>query len=202
MAYNIKLAREGGKVMKKNRRRRNLLLAARSKSQMAQQTCLTTKNRHHASDHVSTGNLQGWYQFRKRANQRVRNLSNGNLEIIENGYRGDHERHWLRDQRCEHVFRASLKEVVVIGANYICPFCHGTTDMQRYGSVEAIREHVHCISLGLIEFSADNALASSTEMYKFLCTVHRIILETSFDQFIEHKGEICSICDFEKEVAK
>lgn len=187
--------------MKKNRRRRNLLLAIRSKAQITQQKNLAVKKHHHPPHHVNTGNLQGWYQFRKRANQRIRNLSAGNLVIMEGGYRGDHERHWLRDQRCEHLFKASLKEVVVIGANHICPFCHGTTDMERYGAVEAVQEHVHCISLGQIEFSADNVLAASTDRYKFICTVHKIILETSFDQFLEHKGELCSICDFEKGAA-
>jgi hypothetical protein len=188
--------------MNKNRKRRNMLLAVRSKAQMTQQVNSIVKNHHHPTHHVNTGNLQGWYQFRKRANQRLRNISAGNLVIIENGYRGDHERHWFRDQRCEHVFKASLKEVVVIGANCICPFCHETTDMDRYGSIEAIREHVHCISLGQIEFSADNVLAASTDRYKFICTVHRIILENTFDQFIEHEGEVCSICDFERGTAK
>lgn len=184
--------------MKKNRRRRNLLLAIRSKAQITQQKNLAVKKHHHPPHHVNTGNLQGWYQFRKRANQRIRNLSAGNLVIMEGGYRGDHERHWLRDQRCEHLFKASLKEVVVIGANHTCPFCHGASDMERYGSVEAVQEHVHCITLGVVEFSEDNVLATSTDRYKFICTVHEIIIENSFDQFIEHKGEICSICDFER----
>ena len=187
--------------MKYNRRRRNLLLAVRSKAHMTQQVNGAAKNHHLPPYHVNTGNLQGWYAFRKRANQRLSNLSAGNLVIIEGGYRGDHERHWLKDQRCEHVFKASLKEVVVIGANCICPFCHGTTDMKRYGSVEAIQEHVHCITLGQIEFASDNVLAESSDIYKFICTIHSIILETSFDQFIGHKGEICSICDFERGTA-
>jgi len=187
--------------MKKNRKRRNLLLAIRSKAQITQQRNLTVKKHHYPPHHVNTGNLEGWYAFRKKANQRLRNLSSGNLIIIENGYRGDNERHWLRDQRCEHIFKASLKEVVVVGANYICPFCYGTRDMQRYGSIDAVQENVHCISLGQIEFSADNVLTASTDRYKFICTNHRIILETSFDQFLEHKGEICSICDFERSTA-
>jgi hypothetical protein len=187
--------------MKKNRRRRNLIMAAKSKARITQQVCLTAKHHHHLPHHVNTGNLQGWFAFRKRANQRIRNLSAGNLVIVENGYRGDHERHWLRDLRCEHVFKAGLKEVVVIGANNICPFCHGTTDMERYGSVEAIQEHVHCISLGQIEFSANNSLTSSSATYTFYCTNHRIVLEASFDEFLEQCGDICSICDFERGTA-
>jgi hypothetical protein len=74
--------------------------------------------------------------------------------------------------------------------------------MERYGTIEAVQEHVHCISYGLIEFSADNTLASSSDEYTFFCTTHNIVIETSFDHFIQQEGAICNLCSFERSATK
>ena len=184
--------------MEKNRRRRNLMLAETGKKQLTQQLCLSRDKNHHPPHYHRTGNLKGWFQLRKRASQRLRNLSYGNLVIVENGYRGDCEQHWLQDLRCEHVFRASIKQAVAVSPDRLCPFCHGATDMERYGSIEAVQEHVNRITNGLIRFCTDNHFATSGDKYKFICTIHKTILETSFDNFLKNDGAICKICNFER----
>ncbi len=184
--------------MKKNRRRRNLLLAISSKARIAQQSNLAIRAHHTPSHHSNTGNIQGWYAYRKKANIRLRNLSKSQVVIHEGGYRGDHMRHWLQDLRCEHLFRASLKEVVIVGADKICPFCHGTKDMDRYGTIGAVQEHVYGLSNGNIGFLPDNILSSSSEHYWFNCSIHKIRFECSFDRFLDQEADVCPFCDHEK----
>ena len=138
--------------MKKSRKRKNLNLGIRSKALYTQQFNLSLKQLHPATHKNNSGNIEGWYQARKQAQIRLRNMSADNLVFHESGYRGDHERHWIQDVRCEHVFRASLKEVFLIGADKICPFCQIPNDMARCGSVEAVQQMVESLSYGNIEF--------------------------------------------------
>ena len=184
--------------MKKTRRRRNLILAIRSKARMSQQSNLAVTRRHSPISSINTNNLQGWYQQRKKMNQKVRNLSNGNLVIFENGWRPNNDLIWLQDRRCEHVFKFRVNDLFESNADQACPFCHGTHDMKRYGSIEAVQEHVHGISVGQAEFLTDNVLSSSSDTYKFFCTLHRIVIEDSFDEFHERNGDVCHLCNDER----
>jgi len=144
------------------------------------------------------GNLHGWYQKRKRAAQRIRTISNGQIELFEGGYRGDHRRHYFRDLRCEHVFHASLRELAQGNADEACPFCHPVYDVRRYGSVAAIQEYVHQRSDGKISFADNNRLGSRDAHYTFGCHHHRIHFEATFSNFIEAIGhkEFCPLCAF------
>ena len=71
--------------------------------------------------------------------------------------------------------------------------------MKRYGSIEAVQEHVHGITLGQAEFLADNTLSSSSATYKFFCTLHMIVIEASFDKFLGRNGDVCRLCNDERE---
>jgi hypothetical protein len=187
----------------RNRQHTNIIVNAKRSKKRIQREAIKSRRLICSVDSIACGHgsnshkQTGWYQQRKRAQQRLRNMSNGSLVIHENGYRGDHVRHWLQNQNCEHVFKASLKEVVIFGATRICPFCNGSKDMERYGSVEAIQEHVYRLSMETVEFLPDNVLSSSGEDYKFRCVFHTIF-ETTFDDFLEKNGDPCPICDFER----
>lgn len=190
--------------MKNHKRTQIIGKAKRTKSQIMTDIAKSQRLARIASSKVNghdtcATNLPGWYQLRKRAQQRLRNLSDGNIIIIENGYRGDHMRHWMQDLQCEHVFKSSLKEVVIVGAKCICPFCHGASDMQRYGSVQAVQEHVNNITLGQAEFLADNILSSAKTQYRFFCCMHRFEFEAPFDRFLAQNGTACPICIMEWE---
>ena len=184
--------------MKKNRKRKNLTLAIRSKARITQQSSLAAK-RHHAPTHQNNpSNIQGWYQFRKRAQQRLRSLSNGNLHIHENGYRGDYQRHWIQSSQCEHVFRAGLKEVFTIGADKICPFCNVPNDMRRCGSIAAVQQMVECLSYGNIEFISENELRGPDDLYEFACLIHQFRFKGTYRNFIRSPENFCHICEFNK----
>ncbi len=186
--------------MKKHRRRRNLTLAIRSKAQISQQTTLTVMHRHKPLFFGNSSNTQGWYQFRKRAQNLLNELSGETLVIHENGYRGNDERHWMLNQKqnCQHVFKASVRDAITIGADRICPFCNGSREMERYGSISAIQEHVRCMTLDSVEFLSDNILTTSNEDYRFYCAIHKTLFESSFDTFLKRNGESCPICEHER----
>lgn len=136
-----------------------------------------------------------WYYQRKRASQRLKSLSGGALNLVEDGYKGDMRRHWIKSMSCDHVFKASLKEIVIVGPEKICPFCNGTSEMRRFGSIEAIQEHVHSLSHGNIAFMPENNLGTSDDDYKFACNIHHFIFEGSFEWFLRDPECACHICN-------
>lgn len=136
----------------------------------------------------------GWYHQRRRASQRLRSLSRGTITFYEDGFRGDMQRHWMKNEVCEHVFKASLKEIYSIGHEKICPFCTVTSDLRRFGSIGAVQEHVYRLSHGNIEFMPENVLGSSSDDYLFSCNIHHFIFEKSFHGFLEAPTRACHIC--------
>ena len=185
--------------MKKNRKRRNLIVGIRSKAQISHQSNLAVKQCHTHQRFCNSGSTQGWYAFRKRLDKKDRNISNGTLIIFENGWRANNEHIWLQDQRCEHVFLFRITDLDASNADQACPFCHGTQDMKRYGTVAAVQEHVGCMTVDTIEFNSDNILSSSKDTYDWQCVFHRgIQIEASFDSFLERKESICPLCANER----
>ena len=127
-------------------------------------------------------------------------MSNGNILLFDNGYRGDHRRHRVQDLRCEHVFYISLKELALEQADKACPFCNPVDDLRRYGSVEAIQEFVLLHSDNKIYFSSDNHLGGQEDIYTFGCSVHKMLLHDTFRNFIAktESGGLCFACAFDK----
>jgi hypothetical protein len=182
--------------MKKSRKKKNLNLGVLSKALYTQQFNLALRQRHPATHKNNSGNIKGWYQARRQAQIRLRNMSAGNLVIHESGYRGDRERHWIQDGRCEHVFRAGLKEVFTIGADNICPFCQIPNDMHRCGSVGAVQQMVESLSYGNIEFLAENVLGKPDDHYEFACLIHQFRFRDTYRNFIREPENFCHICTF------
>lgn len=138
----------------------------------------------------------GWFQDRKRANQRLRLMSRGALVIIENGYRGNAQRHWIRDVGCGHVFRASIKEIYLVGAKHACPFCNIPDDLGRFGSLAAIQEFVFLTSGGNAEFMPDNYLGGPDDDYGIACNIHGCINNVTWTDFIKtaDTSHSCTYC--------
>jgi len=185
--------------MKKSRKRKNLNLGIRIKALYTQQFNLALKHLHPSTHKNNSGNIQGWYQARKQAQIRLRNMSAGNLIINESGYRGDCSRHRLIQNSCGHAFVASLKEVFLIGADKICPFCQIPNDMTRCGSVESVQQMVESLSYGNIEFVADNVLGRPDELYEFACLIHKFRFQETYRNFIREPENFCFACSFDKE---
>ena len=142
-----------------------------------------------------TSNTQNWYQLKKRAQQRMNSLYPG-ARIISSMYHGHHVRHLIQGP-CEHIYRASLKEIAQL-REQSCPFCFYPLDMDHYGSREAIQEHVHCLSFGNIEFLLSNELKGVNDMYGMVCQLHPShIVQTSFSKFLSDPTSGCGICMFE-----
>jgi hypothetical protein len=182
--------------MKKSRKRKNLNLGARSKALYTQQFNLFLKQRQPATHKNNSGNISGWYQARKQAQIRLRNMSAGNLVFHESGYRGDRERHWLMQISCGHVFLASLKETFTIGADIICPFCQIPNDMARCGSVQAVQQMVESLSYGNIEFAKENVLGKPDDHYEYSCLIHQFRFKATYRDFINNPETFCYICAF------
>jgi hypothetical protein len=98
----------------------------------------------------------------------------------------------------EHIFKASLRETALIGADKINPFINGPIDMDHYGSLGAIQEHVHGLSMGNIEFLSDNELGEVSDLYEMACLVHSCRLKISFAEFLSNPLSVCNFCEFEK----
>lgn len=136
---------------------------------------------------------------KKRAEKRLRSLSKGHIHLVSDIhfgqlYYGDHIRHWMRDSRCEHIFKATMREVATVGANNICPFCYAPIEMNHYGSSEAVAEHVYNLSYGNIQFLADNILGSVEEAYQMFCLIHNFRFEIQFEKFLADPSDACPIC--------
>ncbi len=183
--------------MLNHEKHKHIVQARRSKARITHQAKLAL-SRHSGDSRANSVNTNNWYQERKRASQRVSSLSNGKIALIENGYRGHHRRHWFKDLRCEHVFRASLRELAYENAKNACPFCSPIHDLRRYGSVAAVQELVLLRSENLISFSPDNSLGSRNDLYTFCCDLDGILLETDFASFVDcdDYSKFCPVCAF------
>ncbi|SEA68190.1 hypothetical protein SAMN05660420_02857 [Desulfuromusa kysingii] len=126
-----------------------------------------------------------WYQRKKRAAQRVDQISKGRLILLSNNYLHDKVRYWMRDSHCQHVFKVSLAEIMIHGPEYICPYCSTPIDMLSFGSVEAIQEHVWNLSNNNIEFAKTNTLGSIHDAYIFYNHLHENHLIMSYEHFDE-----------------
>ena len=117
-------------------------------------------------------------------------MSKGNLSLIENVFRDRHKLHWMRDDRCGHIFKLSIHELSFIGFDSACPFCAPTPpqDLQRFGSIEALQEHVSNISYGNIQFNPMNKLGLADDQYEFSCLIHDINVNLTFEDFIQKSG--------------
>jgi len=144
-------------------------------------------------------NIRGWFQLRKRAAQRLKNISGGTIELAEGGYRGHHVRHWMRHLTCGCLFLASVQEVFDTDADLVCPFCNVSTvdDMTRFGSAAAVRELVHWMASG-VDFPETNNLGRASDDYDFVCTIHDIRLTSSFTDFVANPDDLCPVCRFNK----
>lgn len=150
-----------------------------------------------------TSNTQSSYLLRKRAQQRLRAISNGNIRLVTDQrfpqlYSGHHARHYLVDIETEHIFKASLREVALTGADRINPFTNYPIDLDHYGSLGAIQEHVHGLTFGNIEFTEDNELGEVGDLYEFMCGIHRYRFKTPFSAFLADPMGACATCQFSK----
>ena len=151
-----------------------------------------------------TSNSQNWYQMKKRAQQRLRALSNGKIRLVTDPsfpqmYYGHHIRHYLLDMETEHIFKASLREVAFAGAEKINPFINSPLDMDHYGSLGAIQEHVYGLSMGNMDFLPDNELSGVDDLYGFSCAIHPHRVAIPFSDFLSDPLAGCGLCQFEKE---
>ena len=146
---------------------------------------------------------QSWYQLKKRAQQRLRTISDGRIRLVTDPcfpqmYYGHHIRHWLQDTKTEHIFKASIREVVQIGVNKINPFTNYPIDMDHYGSIGAIQEHVHGLSMGNLEFLPDNKLGEVSDLYEIACLIHHCRLKMTFSEFLSDPSGACCFCQFKQ----
>ena len=151
--------------------------------------------------HPLQSNSTHWYHQKKRAKQRLKSISNGKIRLVTDPrypqmYYGHHIRHYLVDMETEHIFKASLREVALTGADRINPFTNSPIDLDHYGSLGAIQEHVHGLSMGNIEFLPDNELGEVTDLYEIACLIHHCRLNITFAEFLSDPLGACSFCKF------
>lgn len=154
--------------------------------------------------HPFQNNSTHWYQLKKRAKQRLRAISNGKIRLVTDPsypqmYYGHHIRHWLQDVSTEHTFLASLREVALIGADKINPFINFPIDMDHFGSLGAVQEHVYGLSMGNMSFLTDNELNGVDDLYGFSCALHPHRIEMPFSDFLSDPLAGCGLCQFERE---
>jgi len=182
--------------MLNHQRIKNIIEAKRTKQQIVRLTNIVEQQEGMYRCHEG-GNVHGWYQARKRATQRLRSLSGGRLTLVEDGYRGHQSRHWLQDSECEHVFRASLKEVFTIGPDKICPFCNIPEDVSRCGTVAAVQQNVESLSYSNINFIFENELRGPDDLYEFACLVHGVRFKGTYRKFLQDPVNFCNFCAFD-----
>lgn len=185
----------------KNRHQRTVMIKGQTNKSSMHSHAQRSKRHLKSAPHLHsinpfTSNNPSWYQLKRRAQQRINTLYPG-ARIISNMYHGHHMRHLIQGP-CEHIHKVSLREIAQLGEKS-CPFCFDPVDMDHYGSREAIQEHVHCLSLGNVEFLGSNELKGVNDMYDMVCQIHRgHIFQTPFSEFLSDPTAGCGICLFEK----
>ncbi len=183
--------------MLNHQRLKNIIQAHRSKARVAHQAKLVLT--HHSGNSCNhSGNVNNWYAQRKRASQRIRQMTSGQVVLAEAGYRGHHRAH-LVQASCHHVFLISLRDLAYENFKKACPFCFPIHVMHRYGSVAAVQEYVAERSNHKISFADKNVLGDRDALYTFGCEVHGFLFEASFAAFVDcdDDSEFCSVCAFE-----
>lgn len=188
--------------MKKRHQRSVTIKGQTNKSSMyshaKKSRCLLNINQH-----VYQERPANWFQMKKRAKQRLRTISNGRIMLVTDPrypqmYYGHHKRHWLLDSETGHTFRASVREVAILGAMKINPFTNKPIDLEHYGTLEAIQTHVHCLSFGNIEFKSDNELRGVDDYYQMACLIHQCRFDIKFSDFLADPTGACMYCNFSK----
>ncbi len=143
------------------------------------------------------------YQLMKRTRQRLRAIGGEEIRLVTDmrfsqNYFSRNARLWLQDAKTEHIYRASIREIALLGKDKINPFDNFPIDMDQYGSVGAVMEHVHGLSFGNIEFTENNELGEVDDLYEFLCNIHRYRFMTPFSKFLADPMSACATCQFHK----
>jgi hypothetical protein len=181
----------------KTRNYRNYCSKVKSRRRVVARQRLVVKVKSQSEGgHMTGRGVTGWYQARKRAEQRLRSASAGMISLHEGGYRGDQSWHWMQDLRCGHVFLASVREIVLDGAERACPFCYPPQNLSRFGSVEAVQELSLQLSHGNVLFAAENDLRGADDYYDFLCDLVGIRCQQTFHAFVKNCVQGCPECAF------
>lgn len=187
--------------MKKVIRSVKSTFAQQNKSQFTSNQVRQDRIRH--DNKLPPERVLGWFQLRKRTDQRIQKMSAGVLSIIERGYRGHSRQHWMRDERCQHVFRISLNELSRIDVDAACPYCNPCSDLERFGSIEAIQAHVRELTYGNIHFNSENNIGFADDQYGFYCAIHDLSFNLTFEDFIQKssdgKENGCPFCKLKNE---
>lgn len=143
---------------------------------------------------------KGWYQQRKRAAQKIREISGGQvlLDPYQLYYRGDEYTHWAVHVACGNKFRLSVTELELEGPEHICPFCHGGL-LSRIGSVDQINDYIFKISNGRVMFIKNQPLACTNYPHTFFHLDCRERFDAAFDHVVEMNlsgaGSGCPHCE-------
>ena len=187
--------------MKKVIRSVQSTVAQQSKAQFTRSQVRQHRNTH--ENKLTPERVLGSFQLLKQANRQLRKMSVGVLSIVDAVYRGHHRRHWMKDDRCEHVFRISLSDLSGVRADHACPYCNPCSDLERFGSIAAIQEHVRELTYGNIHFNAENNIGFDDDQYGFYCAIHDLSFSLTFEDFIhksvDQKGNGCPFCKLNDE---
>lgn len=180
--------------MSKQQRYKNTAEARRAKTRRASLTSMIAKPKMSVLGGV---NCAGWYKQKRRFSQRLYSLSAGKI-IMQAGwpFYGLNKRNWLVGE-CGHVFLVSLKELLTVGTDKICPFCHIPDDLSRCGSVGSVQQMVESLSFSNIEFLLDNELRGPDDLYSFACHIHQFRFKATYRDFINNPEQFCHICVFD-----
>jgi hypothetical protein len=129
----------------------------------------------------------GWYKRRKVAAKEISDLSGGDLILASNYYRSDSDRHWLTHIKCSHDFRLSMTELRNEGPQFVCPYCN-RPEMDRFGTVDDLFNHVQTISEGKTLFIKNQEIASPESWYAFYCMECREAFHLDFLSFRNGAG--------------
>jgi hypothetical protein len=183
-------------VMLNHQRLKNIVQTHRTKARVAHQAKLATTHRSDNSCSQS-GNVNNWYQHRKRASLRIGQITSNQVVLVESGYRGHHRAH-LVQASCHHVFLISLHDLAFENFREACPFCFPVHDLNRYGSVAAVQEYVAERSNHKISFADTNILSARDSLYSFGCELHGFLFDASFEAFVDcvDDSQFCPVCAF------
>lgn len=136
------------------------------------------------------------YRWAKAARDAFDRLSEGDVELLENVYRGDDQRHQVHHRSCGHHSWISRNELETLPPGKWCPHCNPVTDLARYGRMENVQVSVYNQSEEGAYFFASNPLGRADEHYTFWCIRHRRSYETSFSKFQRTRGQTngCPFC--------
>lgn len=124
-----------------------------------------------------------WFSNLKKAQAAFKEYSNGELELLDNVYRGDVHRHQVFHHACGHHSWISLRELQALPFGTGCPHCHGTEDLTRFGSMENLQVSVYRQSGNTVYFFGCNPMGAADKDCIFWCIRHRQSYEATFAEF-------------------